>query len=101
MAIGFSSAAGNRGSRRRDLAAAALVGISAMVGNAAADRRTPSGPVTVGEVTAAAAAGKSRLTNITELLRHDVESEVAAINWAKLGIRRRYTISAALVRLES
>jgi len=79
----------------------ALVGISAIVHIAAADTRAPSGPITIAEVTAGAGAGSSRLANVTDLLRHDVEAELSAINWAKLGIRRRYTISASLVRLES
>jgi len=86
---------------RFNLAAAALVGISAIVHLATADPRSPSGPITIAEVTAGAGAGSSRLTNVTDLLRHDVEAELSAINWAKLGIRRRYTISASLVRLES
>jgi hypothetical protein len=57
--------------------------------------------VTLAEVASGPAEGSTRLTNLGELLRHDVEAEIAAVNWKAAGLRRRYTLSAAVVRLSS
>ena len=57
--------------------------------------------VTLAEVASGPAEGSTRLTNLGELLRHDVEAELAAVNWKAAGLRRRYTLSAAVVRLSS
>ncbi len=74
------------------LAAAVLATPSAF-----ADKK--SAPVTLAEVASQAKA--TRLTNVTALLRDDIETELAAIDWSKAGVRKRYLLSAAVVRLES
>ncbi len=58
-------------------------------------------PVTLSEVAQNPAEGSTRLPNLAELLRHDVESELAAVNWKAEKLRRRYTLSAAVVRFSS
>jgi hypothetical protein len=58
-------------------------------------------PVTLAEVASQPSEGSTRLPNLAELLRQDVESELAAVNWKAAGLRRRYTLSAAVVRLSS
>lgn len=65
-----------------------------------AEPKTLVAPVTLAEVTVSGA-GTSRLANLSELVRHDVEAELAAIDWAKLSLRRRYRLSASVVRLDS
>jgi len=61
--------------------------------------RTPALPVVLGEVTSNAAS--AHLSNITELLRDNVQAELSAIDWSKSKLRRRYKISASVVKLES
>lgn len=58
-------------------------------------------PVTLGEVTTSVAASSTKLTNVNDLLRHDAEAELAAIDWSKTQSRHRYTLSALIVRLDS
>jgi hypothetical protein len=58
------------------------------------------GTVTLAEVTISGAES-SRLVNLPDLVRHDVEAELAAIDWSKLGLRRHYKLSASVVRLSS
>lgn len=93
--------------------AAALFGIALATltaftaGSAAAeDARPPaesaaSRPVTLGEVSTSPAAGSTRLLNVADLLRHDAEAELAAIDWTHAKLRHRYTLSAVIVRLDS
>lgn len=91
--------------------AAALVGIALMglVARPAAaeDPRplkkdsVPARPVTLGEVATSVAAQGTRLANVSDLLRHDAEAELAAIDWTQTKLRHRYTVSALIVRLES
>ena len=59
----------------------------------------PKPGVSLAEVASRIDPAKTRLTNLTELLRSDAEAELLAIDWGKL--RRRYAVSAALVRLDS
>jgi hypothetical protein len=90
--------------------AAALLGI-ALTGlvarpAAAEDPRSPkeiaaARPVTLGEVATSVAAQSTRLINVSDLLRHDAEAELAAIDWTKTKSKHRYTLSALIVRLES
>jgi hypothetical protein len=47
------------------------------------------------------APGATQLSNLTELLRRNVEAELGAIDWSKEGLRRRYKLSASVVRLET
>lgn len=96
--------------------ATALLGLAALLRLGTADATGPSGvrgssgqgaaakvsggSVTLAEVTVSGADG-SRLENLPELVRHDVEAELAVIDWSKLGLRRRYKLSASVVRLSS
>lgn len=57
--------------------------------------------VTLAEVASRVDPGKTSLPNPTELLRGDVEAELAAIDWSKEGVRRSYLVSASLVKLEA
>lgn len=57
--------------------------------------------VTLAEVASQVQPGATRLTNLTDLLRRDVEAAIAAIDWSKERVRRRYILSASLVRLET
>jgi hypothetical protein len=90
--------------------AAALLGIALLALSArpaaAEDARAPadsaaSRPVTLGEVSTSAAAGSTRLTNVADLLRHDAEVELAAIDWTRAKLRHHYTLSAVVTRLDS
>jgi hypothetical protein len=102
-----------RRSWRFNLVMAALVGLAALLRLAPVEAmvapnnsepiqevKAKGAPVTLAEVTIQKA-GSSRLDNIPDLLRRDVEAELAAIDWSKLGLRRRYTLSATVVELES
>ncbi len=73
---------------------------------AAEDPRPPkeiaaARPVTLGEVATSLAAQSTQLPNVSDLLRHDAEAELAAIDWTKTKSKHRYTLSALIVRLES
>lgn len=57
--------------------------------------------VTLAEVASRVDPSATSLPNPTELLRGDVEAELAAIDWSKEGVRRSYLVSASLVRLEA
>ena len=66
------------------------------------ERRPPPArpsPVTLADV--GSRATTTKLGNITDLLRRDVESELAAIDWTKSKVSRRYVVSASVVRLDS
>jgi len=65
------------------------------------ERKPPArpSPVTLAEV--GSRATSTKLGNVTELLRRDVESELAAIDWTKAKVNRRYVVSASVVRLDS
>lgn len=110
-----------RRSWRFSLLAAALLGLAALVRLAPAEatsarstsaarpegvagqgkeKKLPGGTVTLAEVTISGAES-SRLINLPDLVRHDVETELAAIDWSKLGFRRHYKLSASVVRLSS
>lgn len=67
----------------------------------ARETRPDAAPVKLAEVASKVDAASTRLANVTDLLRHDVEAEIAAIDWTQAKLRRRYTLSAAVVRLES
>lgn len=67
----------------------------------AAGEPSPPGPVTLTEVVSQIDPGATRLSNLTELLRVRVEAEIGAIDWSKEGLRRRYKLSASVVRLET
>lgn len=58
-------------------------------------------PVTLAEVATGADAVATALTNATDLLRHDVEAEIAATDWSKAPARRQYLLSASIVRLDA
>jgi hypothetical protein len=106
MSIESPARAAGRASSRARLAAA-VVGLIAAATSSSVEAhepspRAPAAPVTLGEVSSdAAAAGASRLANVTDLLRLDAEAELSAIDWSKAAIHRRYTVSAVLVRLTS
>lgn len=76
----------------------ALVAMSAkaVTGNA----KAKASPVTLAEVTAHEASS-TRLGDVKALVRQDAEAELARIDWSKLPLRRRYKLSASVVRLES
>jgi hypothetical protein len=61
----------------------------------------PSPPVTLAEVTTQVNPAATHLPNATDLLRLSADAELRAIDWTKEGLRRRYLLSATLVRLES
>jgi hypothetical protein len=61
----------------------------------------PKPPVTVAEVESRVDAASLSLQNPTELLKKDVEAEIAALDWSKAPARRLYKLSAAIVALES
>jgi hypothetical protein len=95
---------------RLPVLAALAVAVSALPAEGAALRHgagavtiDPKGapPVMLAEVASQIEPGASRLSNLTEVLRSDVEAELAAIDWNKESVRRRYKLSAALVRLET
>jgi hypothetical protein len=86
-------------SARRALALFALAAPVLLSAPGAA--REPLAPVTLSEVVSRVDASATRLGDVRALLRHDVESELAAIDWSKEKIRRRYKLSAAVARLES
>ena len=91
--------------RAAALVVIALMGLAARPA-AAEDPRPPrdiaaARPVTLGEVATSVAAQSTRLVNVGDLLRHDAEAELAAIDWSKTKLRHRYTVSALIVRLDS
>lgn len=57
--------------------------------------------VTLAEVASQVEPGATRLGDLKEVLRREVEAELAAIDWSKESLRRRYKLSAAVVRLET
>jgi hypothetical protein len=73
----------------------------ASVTGAAAGDPGAAAPVTLAEVASQVEPGATRLQNLTALLRHRVEAEIGAIDWTKEGLRRRYTLSASVVRLDT
>jgi hypothetical protein len=81
---------------RRALAGVAI-GLAVLLATAA-DAREPA-PVTLGEV--ATRVHSPRLGDVVELLRRDAQTELAAIDWSKRGVRRKVSVSASLVRLDS
>ena len=94
--VAASQGATARKSWRFNVISAALLGLAALLrlmqaeaaaeGSAAAGKitetKSKTSPVTLAEVTVSAKdAQASRLPNIKDLLRHDVEQELAAIDW--------------------
>lgn len=61
----------------------------------------PAPAVTLAEVASQVDPAATRLANVTELLRRSVQAELGAIDWSKQRLRRRYKVSASLVRLEA
>ncbi len=55
--------------------------------------------VELGEVASRVDPSRTRIANVKELLRAEAESELASIEWGKL--RRRYLVSATVVKLDS
>lgn len=91
---------------RRWRSVAGAFGIAAIVlfaQRALGEERKPPparpSPVTLADV--GSRATTTKLGNITDLLRRDVESELAAIDWTKSRVNRRYVVSASVVRLDS
>lgn len=82
------------------IAPAALLAAALLSLPASADG-TRAAPVTLAEVASQVEPGATRLPNLKELLRLRVEAEIGAIDWSKEGLRRRYTLSASVVRLET
>lgn len=64
------------------------------------DAKVKPSPVMLAEVTAHEASS-TRLGDVKALVRKDAEAELARIDWSKLPLRRRYKLSASVVRLES
>ena len=81
--------------------AVAAIGIGALVLLAppALAREPRPAPVTLAEVASRVTA--PRLGNVVELLRRDAQVEIEAIDWQKSGIKRKISVSASLVRLDS
>ena len=80
------------------LAAATLAALSVFSSSdVAASPRTA--PVALAEVSSSAPA--AQLPNVAEALRHDVGEAIAGVDWSKTPKRKRYLVSAAVVRLES
>ena len=108
MSIEASAKAGRMDLCARRAAAWLGVTIAILSGSpAAAEEARPRAdsaalrPVTLGEVATSVAAGSTRLINVADLLRHDAEAEIAAIDWGRAKLRHRYTLSALIVRLDS
>jgi hypothetical protein len=108
MSIEAPAQAGRRERRARRAAALLGIAIAVLPGRpAAAEDARPladsaaARPVTLGEVATSVAAKSTRQINVADLLRHDAEAEIAAIDWGKTKLRHRYTLSALIVRLDS
>jgi hypothetical protein len=102
-----SSVESPRRRSRRAFAAALFVAFFAAVplGRAHAEGATPRETtrrplVTLAEVGSRVEAGTS-LPNVTELLKTDAEAELAAIDWATVGVRKPYLVSASVTHLEA
>jgi hypothetical protein len=109
MSIGRSAGAALRPAVRprarffAAIAAALLLGapaISARADGATVVHAKRAG-VRLAEVSSRVDPAATSLTNVAELLRSDVEAELAAIDWKKEGVQRSYLVSASVVRLDS
>lgn len=58
-------------------------------------------PVSLAEVASRVDEAQLALPKATELLRKDVEAELAAADWSKLPPRKQYKLSASIVALEA
>lgn len=84
--------------------ARASVAIAALLAASLCARAPLAGdpaPVTLAEVASQVDPSATQLANLKDLLRTSVEAELRAIDWSKQGVRRRYTLSAAVVSLSS
>ena len=92
----------HRSSRAGALALAAVVSCALFGKPGSAREPEPKAvPVTLAEVASQVDARATRLRNLPDLLRQDVEAELAAIDWQRAKVRRRYRLSAAVVTLSS
>ena len=57
--------------------------------------------MTLAEVASHVEPGATRLVDVKALLREDAEALLADIDWSPLRLRRRYALSASLVRLDT
>jgi len=57
--------------------------------------------VTLAEVTTQVDPAATHLPDLKDVLRRSVEAELRIIDWGKEGLRRRYKLSAAVMRLET
>ena len=61
----------------------------------------PAPPVTLTEVNTHVDPAATHLPDLKDLLRRSAETELRSIDWGTQGLRRRYRVSASVVRLES
>jgi hypothetical protein len=89
--------------RRVGRRAAALLALGAalLIAGEGAAQGPEGAPVKLAEVSSQVDARATRLADVVGLLRRDAEGELAAIDWSKAPMRRRYLVSAVLVKLES
>jgi hypothetical protein len=76
------------------------VGVATSAPAATGETKAKPAPVTLAEVTAHEASS-TRLGDVPALVRKDAEEELSRIDWSKLSLRRRYKLSASVVRLDS
>ncbi len=67
----------------------------------AGDAAAQAVAVTLAEVTTQVDPAATHLPDLKDVLRRSVEAELKTIDWGKEGLRRRYKISAAVMRLET
>ena len=70
-------------------------------GEAPRDARATRGAVTLAEVASRVEPSATRLGDVKALLREDTEAALSTIDWSPLRLRRRYALSASLVRLDT
>jgi hypothetical protein len=63
--------------------------------------RAPRAAVTLTEVASGVEPGATLLGDVKALLREDTEALLATIDWSPLRLRRRYALTASLVRLST
>jgi hypothetical protein len=112
---GFEKDAAERKRRaRRLIALIAAPAIAALIaGSASAEPKTKPAvvelgadaqgklPVSLAEVASRVDEAAIPLPNATDLLRKDVEAEIAAADWSKLPPRKRYKLSASIITLDA
>jgi hypothetical protein len=111
---GAASGAAGKGPIMRIERAALALGLYAALLSAPAGAATPArlteapgqaraarGGVTLAEVASGVAPGATRLGDVKALLREDTEALLATIDWSPLRLRRRYALTASLIRLDT